>query len=409
MGSPRDEDVTRPPSLRHRLNRIPHVDDAPPIEAEWTLPQGPSPSLIEPPPTADQQSSRRRVAAPVAKPTKPVWGTVDPHPPVMDEPSPVEPADGHPHRRRRWPRYLAVLALGLLAGCVAVGALAWRSFDSVERVPVAEVLDVPGSGTPGRNVLLVGTDSRTGITDDDANSELILGDGTSGTRTDTIMLLRLNDDGTAKFLSLPRDLWLPIDGGSQQRINTAIGSGPDALIRTVQDGLGLPVHHYVQVDLAGFIDLVDAVGGVTITIAHPAFDRASGLDLPVAGEVTLDSASALAWVRSRRYTEIIDGREVTDPTSDLGRVQRQQDFMRALFAEVSAERNPARLNSMVSAITDAIVLDDATSLGDAVTMAQRIRGAGPVSVVLPTIPADIGGAAVLLLGDGADEVLVDFR
>ena len=147
------------------------------------------------------------------------------------------------------------------------------------------------------------------------------------------MILRVDDNGS-RFLSLPRDLWLPINGGAEQRINTAIGQGPEALINTVQSELRIPISNYVQVDLAGFIDVVDAIGGVDITIENPVFDRNSGLDLPTAGVVTLDSTQALAWVRSRTFTEIIDGQPVVDPTSDLGRVQRQQEFMRALLNKV---------------------------------------------------------------------------
>lgn len=308
-------------------------------------------------------------------------------------------------RRRKWPVILfLLLALAGLAVIIPL-YIANRTFDDIERVAVSESLVDPlPSGT---NLLLIGTDSREGIDGETENAGLILGEGISGSRTDTIMVLRI-EEGGSKFLSIPRDLWLPIDGGDPQRVNAAFARGPEALINTVQGELGIPISHFVQVDLAGFIDLVDAVGGVEITIPNPAFDRNSGLNLPTAGTVVLDSTQALAYVRSRFYTELINGAEVADPTSDLGRVQRQQDFLRALLLKVSQERNPATLNSMGGAIADALVIDDQTSLTNALSLANAIRTSTPESVTLPTSPTTVGSASVLTLNDDSPAVLAQF-
>ena len=301
------------------------------------------------------------------------------------------------------------MAAGLLFALALLVAvpllLGVRAFDSIERVPVGDSLAPDASGT---NLLIVGTDSRSGIDDGTENAGFILGGGTEGERSDTIMIIRFADDG-ARMMSLPRDLWLTIDERGPQRINTAIAGGPARVINTVRNELGIPTTHYAQVDLAGFLDVVDAVGGVTITIPHPAFDRASGLDLPTAGPVELDSAQALAYVRSRRYTEIINGTEVIDPTSDLGRVKRQQEFLRALIGELSRERNPLALNGIVNSIADALAIDDQTSFGDAVDLVRHLRSGLPDSVTLPTRGTTIDGNSVLLLGDGAEDVLAQFR
>lgn len=348
-------------SLRRRLSAIPTLEEAP-LDPSWVSP-------VE----------------------------ADPVPDPSDEP--VAP------RRRRWPLVLGplMLILTLLIGVPLF--LGYRAFESIERVPVGDALAPTPTGT---NLLIVGTDSRSGIDDDTENAGLILGGGTEGERSDTIMIIRLADDGS-RMMSLPRDLWLTIDGRGPQRINTAIARGPSAVINTVRSELGIPVTHYAQVDLAGFIDLVDAVGGVTITIPHPAFDRASGLDLPTAGDVELDSTQALAYVRSRRYTEVINGSEVTDPTSDLGRVQRQQEFLRALIGELSRERNPLALNEILGSMADAVAIDDRTSFSDAIALARQLRSGLPESVTLPTRGTMIDGNSVLLLGDGAEEVLQQFR
>ncbi len=140
------------------------------------------------------------------------------------------------------------------------------------------------------------------------NAAAIFGDGSQeigGQRTDTIQILRIADDGTQHVLALPRDLYVPLGGdGAANRINAAFAfGGAELLISTVQGSLGIPIHHYAEIDFAGFIELVDAVGGVTIDFPHPAYDTKTGLDVPVAGPATLDSTQALAFVRSRFYTE----------------------------------------------------------------------------------------------------------
>lgn len=361
--------------LRSRLAHIPRIDDAP----------------IDP-------TSLGNSREPLFAPSEPF---------DADTAAPIEYVDVEPPpiARRRWPR--VVLALLIVSALVLVvpTVSAWRAFNSIERVQVSEYL-APAAN--GRNILVIGTDSREGIDTQTANAGNILGEGITGQRSDTIMVLHLGTDGAQRMMSIPRDLWLPINGGSPQRINTAIAQGPGAVVTTIQRELGIPITGYIEVDLAGFIDVVDALGGVTITIAHPAFDRASGLNLPVAGEVELDSTQALAYVRSRRYTELIDGVERLDPTSDLGRVQRQQTFLRALISEMTGERNPLTVNETLGSVADAIRIDDRTSFTDAARLAFDTRGGLPESVELPTRGASIGGRSVLELVSGADRVVADF-
>lgn len=404
-------------SFRDRLAKIPKIEEQPSTNP-WA--EAAPPVVRQPAPVARPPQT----AAPVARPQQPPsnriayedtahegtayedqsykGGSVDPGPDQVGQQTHA------PRRRRRWP--LILFALVAIVGLIiALPILRARQvFNNVERVPVAEILVAPPAS--GTNILLVGTDSRAGITAETDNAGVIIGgeEAITGERTDTIMILRLLDDGSAKFLSLPRDLWLPINGGDPQRINTAFRDGPEGVIATVQQELNIPISHYVQVDLAGFIDLVDAVDGVEITIPYPAFDENSGLNLPVAGPVVLDSTQALAYVRSRFYTEIVDGVERRDGTSDLGRVQRQQAFMRALINKLVAQRDPRVLDSMGTSMANAIVMDDGTTLTEAMNIANTLRAATPESVVLPTRNATIGGRSVLEMTDEATAVLAQF-
>jgi LCP family protein required for cell wall assembly len=296
-----------------------------------------------------------------------------------------------------------VLLLVLLGGWLYATSV----FNRIEKVPVADVLS---SGGPGTNYLIVGADTRDveRLVDAGLNPDGFGLDQT-GQRSDTMMLLRF-DSGGAKLMSIPRDLYLQIaETGQQQRINVAInpdlGGGPARLIQTVQQSLGVPVHHYVEVDFVSFASMVDALGGITIEFEHPAFDPASGLQVDQSGPVHLDGPQALAYVRSRNYTEVIDGQQRTDPTADLGRIQRQQRFLTAVFSELGSSRNPITLARAAGGAADGLRIDDRMSLVDAMRLGWRLRSLDPQPVELPVVTTQAGNASVVALSDGADAAL----
>src|SRR3712207_5326049 len=110
---------------------------------------------------------------------------------------------------------------------------------------------------------------------------------------------------------------------------TTLFRSPAVLIDTIQDNFGIPVHHYLEVDLVGFKHLVDAVGGVPTCFERPVKDDHTGLLVNEAGCFTLDGYTALQYARSRFLQTLgDDGEWHTDPTADLGRVARQQAFMK---------------------------------------------------------------------------------
>lgn len=335
-------------------------------------------------------------------------GSADPH--RYDPPG---HAPAKPRRKRRYGRWILIGVLVLLIGIVAELLYLTRNFSSIDRVPVEQALTDPSSGgvgglgSDGINFLVVGSDSRENI-DPDSPDAGAIGD-VGGERTDTVILVRVKDDGNL-MLPLPRDLWVPISGtGGEQRINTAIQGGPERLINTVQDALGVPVHHYAEVDFAGFKNLVDAVGGIDITFDHVTYDRKSGLDVSQPGTTTLDGVQALAYVRSRAYTEVIDGQPKVDGTGDLGRIERQQIFLRATLSKMSGVRDPLKLNSIAGSITGDIRIDETLSFREAVDFGRLMSATTPETVELPVANATRGSAAVLVMADGAQEALQRFR
>lgn len=287
-------------------------------------------------------------------------------------------------RRRRWWLRALLAVVVLLMGVTATGAaLLLRASGRIERIEVAGLADAPGP----MHVLVVGSDSREDLTEQE-RVELTAG-FVAGERTDTIFVMTVGG-GRVALLAFPRDLWVTRCDGSEGRINAAVGiGGPGCLVQTVSALSGLAIRHYLEVDFAGFRDIVDAVGGVEICLERPITDPYAGVDLP-AGCHLLDGRTALGYVRVRR----ID--------SDLGRIERQQRFLRALAARLVTPRNvldPRRAFGLSSAVAGALTADRGLGAWDLLRLGLGVRGLASGAVTthtVPVVPANKRGAAVLL-------------
>jgi LCP family protein required for cell wall assembly len=298
-----------------------------------------------------------------------------------------------------------MLALAALTVVAAFG-FGWWQFSRIDRVDVGPVLSSAARGT---NYLVVGSDSRAAIDPNAPDAGAFLAGPALGERADTIIVLRVGD-GPPRMLSIPRDLWVTYpSSGEEGRINGAYSEGPGALVAAVT-GIGIPIDHYLQIDFVSFAGLVDAVGGIEVDFPHPAFDEMSGLAVDTAGSVTLDGSQALGFVRSREYTEIIDGELVTDPTGDIGRTERQRTFLTALFGKLGATRNPFALRSAAAALAPGLAIDDTMTYLDALGLVFRVRGVSSASEELPVYPfTTSGGASVLGLSEpDASAVIAGF-
>ncbi len=320
-------------------------------------------------------------------------------------------------RARRSTRQRVLLTAGVLAttlcllGAAGVG-YAYVRYNSITRYDVA--LPPAAEGAP-RNFLLVGSDSREGLdpTDPDYGGFVDGSDsGAGGQRTDTIMILRVDPEAEeADLISLPRDLYLPIGGldGREDRINAAFADGRQTLIDTVQEDLGIPIHHYVEVSFSGFKDLVDAIGDVEMYFDSPLRDPNTGLEIASPGCVSLDSIESLQFVRSRHLEILEDGRWVTDPTGDLGRISRQQLFVRHALGQALSKglSNPIRLNELVGVGVDNVGLDPGLGVQELLSFGRRFAEFDEDTLrthTLDVVPfSTSAGAAVLDLDEEASQ------
>lgn len=258
-----------------------------------------------------------------------------------------------------------------------------------------------GGSSTSMNVLLVGSDSRADLEPGETKS---FGDESdaAGQRADTIMILHVDSRQTkASVLSIPRDTWVTNSAtASKTRINDAFQTGPNDLISTITSNFNIPIDHYAQVNFDGFKGIVDSIGGVEIRFDAPARDRKSGLNIPQTGCVKLNGDQALAYARSRFYETKLNGRWVSDPRSDLSRIDRQQDFIRRVLRKsVSSASNPLTLNAIVNNGVKNVTIDKEFGTTDIIRIARRFRSLDPNTVemmTLPTKPRNVGGADVLV-------------
>ncbi len=313
-----------------------------------------------------------------------------------DAPPPTRPREPAPPPLRREPRRggrgrtaKRVLLALLLIFALLVGMFLYF-FSRIEKVDALQDYDGRPEASPGQDWLIVGSDSREGLSDEEIK-ELRLGK-IGGKRTDTIILLHKPTSGAPTLVSLPRDSYVPIPGHGRNKLNAAYAfGGPALLARTVEQVTGIRIDHYTEIGFGGFVGMTDAVGGVELCPKRRIKDQKSGLDVQK-GCQDMDGPTALAYVRARYF----------DPKGDLGRVERQQEFLGAVFDQASSPAtllNPFRLVSLGNAATTSLTIDEGDGpislLQFALAMRAVAGGGGTrttVPVADPNFQSDAGSA-----------------
>ncbi|MGE2818105.1 LCP family protein [Mycobacterium heidelbergense] len=333
---------------------------------------------------------QRRVPEPVSRVNAPVPQRVSPHP-SQPPPRPGPPRTGRKRGKRRWGRRVALglLIAALMAGAGLVGGAIWFDKTLHRAAVLADYPDRPAAGR-GTNWLLVGSDSREGLTADQ-QQDLSTGGDVGAGRTDTILLVHVPSFGSstpATMVSIPRDSYVPIPGHGKDKINSAFAMGGAALLtQTVEQATGLRLDHYVEIGFGGFAALVDALGGITVCPVAPITDSLAGIDMP-AGCQKLEGRNALGYVRSR-----------ATPRADLDRMVNQRQFMSALLRRASSPAvwlNPVRWYSVPRAAADALTVDQGDQVWDLARLGWALHGT-ITSVTVPIGEFSSGDAGAVVV------------
>ncbi|GAA1955638.1 hypothetical protein GCM10009738_31970 [Kitasatospora viridis] len=294
-----------------------------------------------------------------------------------------------PRRRRSRKRIAAYVALGVVGALLAtaVGTYAWADSKLNQQNVLQDYDGRPAAGK-GTNWLIVGSDSRDGLTD--SQKQQLHTGSDDGKRSDSMMVLHIGSNGDT-LMSIPRDSWVPIPAhldtagtgktipATTNKINSAFnnGGGP-LLVQTVEKNTGLHIDHYAEVGFAGFVNIVDAVGGVHMCIDKDIQDKDSGLNLK-AGCQTLNGQQSLAFVRQRH--------QMAD--QDLGRMRNQQKFLSALAHQAvtpGTMLNPFEVYPLIGSGLDTLIVDKGTGLTDLANLFEAMRSVSGGSGRSITIP-----------------------
>lgn len=291
--------------------------------------------------------------------------------------------------------------LGVILGLLLLVVIGIAGYvdQSLQRVDALADYEGRIADTPGTNWLIVGSDSRAGLTADQA-ARLATGDeaAAGGQRTDTIMLMHipaLTSGGEPTLVSLPRDSSVPVPGQGRLKLNTTFAlGGPTLLVQTVETVTGVHVDHYAEIGFGGFARLVDDVGGVQLCPTEAISDPLAGLDIP-AGCQVLDGPQALGYVRTRNT-----------PRADLDRVVRQREFLGALIARASSPAvllNPLRSGALAVDAPDTVTVDNGGHVWNLARLGWAMRSLSGGDALTTTVP--IAGFGTM--SDGSSGVLWD--
>lgn len=310
-------------------------------------------------------------------------------------------------RRKRLLRTLIVLAaLVVLVAGASIGYVAYRN-GQIDHVTVKGLDAVPPSGVD--NVLLVGNNSRCVLHGAGAQNFGTCAE-VGGARSDVTMVLHLDPaTHSASLLSIPRDLFLPIPGTTNaNRVDAALNFGPQRLVQTVEDDLGIPINHFVELNFSTFQGVVNALGGLDMYFPDPVRDYYSGLDITTPGCHHLNGAQALALVRARHMYYWVNGVRYYDPTGDLSRIKRDHEFLKVLARQVEKQAltNPLTANAVIGSVAPDLETD--FSMTSILGLAITYRHVNPGNVPTATLPVYIDPNSYYYQGaDYGDVVLPD--
>ena len=370
----------RPPQqnpANQAWSQVPPQAPQQPRRADWAPTQRPQPFQDDPRRRDPQRQAKYAPAPPRRTPPN--------APPRPPEP----PKQRRPRKRRSWGKRIGITLLVLLLALAGAVYYVDSSLNRIDALP-----DYAGrvADTPGTNWLIVGSDSREGLTPEQEQA-LATGGDTGPKRTDTVILVHVPKSGKTTMVSIPRDSYVPIPGYGSDKINAAFAfGGAPLLVQTVEEATGLRIDHYAEIGFSGFAGIVDAVGGVNVCLAQPIDDPLAGINLP-AGCQDLKGSDALGFVRTRATA-----------LADLDRMNNQRQFMSALLSKATSPStflNPFRLWPLVSDTAKSLQVDEGDHIWNLASLAWALRGGMTTTTVPVAGFEDVDGSGNVLLWDKA--------
>jgi LCP family protein required for cell wall assembly len=271
----------------------------------------------------------------------------------------------------------------------------WYRYNQINKIHIAA--EVAAAGGPF-TILVIGSDTRVG---ESAAGAQAFGSAqqVTGQRSDVVQLWRVTPSTKSiQVMSIPRDTvvsMLPPDNsqyGTYNRINASYNTGANQLVKTITANFGIPINHVVEVDFSGFQSAVNALGGVYMNFPYPAKDAFSGLNITTPGCQLLNGSQALAVARSRHYQYYANGYWQYDGTSDFGRIQRQDVFLKALISAAKSKVNPLTINAFIGSIHEGLTIDDGFGLNELIGLGLNYRSFDPAQLQGNTLPTVSSGA-----------------
>lgn len=297
---------------------------------------------------------------------------------------------------RHWWQWALVGLLALLLSLGGYGLYLYKHFEGATKTQVGGVHHQSDPEKPF-NALLIGSDARTGLT---PAEQLKLGaNAVGGQRSDTIILAHVDPNTDHVIMvQFPRDDYVPIASGGTDKITNSFSDGRSNLVHTVENLTHLDINRYAEVNLAGFRDLVNAVGGVDVCITETIpFDPNTGLEVTKPGLIHFNGDEALRFVRSRH----------SFATGDFARIENQQKFIAAAVHKVttvSSFFNPFKIGHLLDVAGKNLKVDENTSPLDLYHLLQRFRALNPDNYEAYTAPNL--GTKTITLSNGAPYSIV---
>ena len=313
-----------------------------------------------------------------------------------------------PRGRVRWPgrvglAVVAATSISLLLGSVQAHNLVTTITDNPDRR--VDIRPGKGGNDPkaatkhdALNILLLGVDSREGLSEAEIDKYKLGHEGLGG--ADTMMLVHLSSERDhATIISFPRDLYVTIPAFSRRsdgkefgevkmKLNAAFprgggskGDGPALTVKTIEQLTDLHIDHYMSIDVPQLGRLVDDLDGVNVCLPKAVKDKNSGLNLP-AGKSHLDGVQAVAYVRARHIN-------TGEGSEDFGRMRRQQKFLGAMMAKLTSSGtvlNLGKMQKVVNTVAGALTMDEDLKSEDLLRMASQLKGLNPKKVTFATVP-----------------------